>query len=296
MKVALLGPVVKNKITVDRTTTVRIGGIPYYEGVALKNLGADVVVYATYDSNDDAWVRKNFEQVEVVRIPAERTIEFERFYSSANPDACISVVARYARNRIDAAPELMRQLNSFDFVCFGPLFYDNISPLLFTAIHRGKIVLGSFGMFAYPKGESIAWKNPEYLIRVAPHLSHLFLDDREITFVAQKKSIDEAVRFMQTKTDAVIVVTLGSEGSMVFAGREKYQIPAFPPANIGDPTGAGDTYAAAFIRATNLYASPVSHGTFAAMAATMKIESRGAFSGSVRDVLARLAASGIMLK
>lgn len=116
-------------------------------------------------------------------------------------------------------------------------------------------------------------------------------------FVAQKKSLDEVVRFMQTKTDAVIVVTLGSKGSAVFAGREKHQIPAFPPANVGDPTGAGDTYAAAFIRATHLYlySSLVSQGTFAAMAATMKIERSGAFAGNLKDVLSRLAASGVML-
>ncbi len=296
MRVALVGPIVKDKITVDLVTTAKIGGIPYYEAIALKNLGADVTVYGSYGAKDDAWVRNNFGQIEVVHIPAEKTIEFERFYSSANPDVCVSVVARYVRNRIDASAEVIRQLNSFDYVMFGPLFHDNISPFLFAAIHKAKTVLGNFGMFAYVQGESLIWKNPENLIHVAPHLSYLFLDDREITFAAQKKSVDEAVRFMQTKTDAVIVVTLGSKGARVFAGAEKYEIPAFPPARIGDPTGTGDTYAAAFIRAVNVYASPVAQGTFAAMVATMKIEERGAFTGNLKEVLARLAGSGILLK
>ena len=65
MRIALLGPVVKDKITVDRATTVQVGGIPYYAGVALKNLGADVTVFATYYSEDDAWVRKNFKYIEL---------------------------------------------------------------------------------------------------------------------------------------------------------------------------------------------------------------------------------------
>ncbi|MEK7507614.1 MAG: PfkB family carbohydrate kinase [Patescibacteria group bacterium] len=296
MRIALLGPVVKDKITVDRATTVQVGGIPYYAGVALKNLGADVTVFATYYSEDDAWVRKNFKYIEVVHIPAEQTIEFERVYSSENPDVCVSVVARYAKNRIEFSPELVRSLNSFNYVIFGPMFYNNISPHLFTAIHKGKIVLGNFGMFSYPKGESLVWKNPENLIHVAPHLSYLFLNDKEIMFVAQKKSIDEAARFMQTKTDAAIIVTLGSKGSVVFMNGGRYVISAFSPEKIIDPTGMGDTYLAAFIRATNLYSSSVSQGTFAAMAATMKLERRGAFNGNIENVLTRLAGSGILLK
>lgn len=296
MKVAILGPIVKDKITVDRVTTVQIGGIPYYEGVALKNLGADVVVYATYDPKDDSWVRRSFKDVEIINIPADKTMEFERFYLSENPDVCISVEARYAPNRINPTPELVKKLSTFDYVIFGPMFYDNISPLLFASMQKEKVILGNSGMFAYPKGEALVWKNPENLLHIAPRLSYLFLDDREIMFVAGKKSFDEAVRFMQTKTDAVIVVTLGSNGSAVFAGGEKYSIPAFLPEKIGDPTGAGDTYAAAFIRAMNLYKTPVSRGTFAAMAATMKLERRGAFPGNLKDVLARLARAGIMLK
>ncbi len=296
MKVALLGPIVKDKITVDRATTVHIGGIPYYEGVALKNLGAEVAVFTTYDPKDDAWVRKNFKNIDVTNIPAEKTIEFERFYSSVNPDVCMSVEARYAHNRINPLPELIGRLNSFDYVIFGPLFYDNISALLFASVQKEKIILGNFGMFTYPKGDTLVWKNPENLLHIAPYLSYLFLDDREMRFATHKKSVDEAVRFMQTKTDAVIIVTLGSKGSVVFSHGEKYSIPAFQPERIGDPTGVGDTYAAAFIRATNLYKTPVSQGTFAAMVSTMKLESRGAFAGNLTDVLARLAKAGVLLR
>ncbi len=296
MKVALVGPIVKDKITVDRVTSVQVGGIPYYEGVALKNLGTDVTVFGTYAFSDDTWVRKNFKNIEVVHIPAERTIEFERVYSSMNPDACISVEARYAKNRIDPMAELIGRLNSFDYVIFGPLFYDNISPLVFASVPKEKSVLGNFGMFNYPQAEGSEWRNPENLVHVMPHLSYVFLDDREVRFAAKKKTVNEAVHFLQSKTDAVIIVTFGSKGSTIFSGGKRYSVPAFTPEKISDPTGAGDTYAAAFIRAINVYNDPVSVGSFAAMVATMKIERYGAFAGNMQDVLARLAAAGVLLK
>jgi len=295
MKVALLGPLVKDKITVDRATSVRIGGIPYYQAIALKSLGSDASVFATYAPEDDAWIRRHFKNIEVAHIPAERTIEFERMYSSANPDACVSVETRYAKNNIGPSPELINRLNSFDYVIFGPLFHDNISPALFASVKKEKNILGNFGMFTYPASGGLVWKNPENLLHIAPYLSYIFLDDREIMFVAQKKSIDEAVKFLQTKTNATIVVTRGSRGSIVFSDGGRFVAPAFPPKKICDSTGAGDTYAAAFVRALKLYKNSASQGTFAAMAATMKLERRGAFGGEVRDVLSRLAERGIVL-
>lgn len=63
---------------------------------------------------------------------------------------------------------------------------------------------------------------------------------------------------------------------------------AFPPAKLEDPTGAGDSYMAGFVRAIELYTDPVNRGEFAAMTATLAIEQQCPFIGSVEAVCRRL--------
>ena len=55
MKVAILGPICKETITVDSTAKTYMGGIPYYAGNTLHNLGVDVTAFVTCGKKDCAW-------------------------------------------------------------------------------------------------------------------------------------------------------------------------------------------------------------------------------------------------
>jgi adenosine kinase len=46
----------------------------------------------------------------------------------------------------------------------------------------------------------------------------------------------------------ILVVTQGERGSHIYSDGERIDVPAFPPENIKDPTGAGDSYRAGLIR------------------------------------------------
>ncbi len=39
-----------------------------------------------------------------------------------------------------------------------------------------------------------------------------------------------------------VIITLGSEGSLVYVDDTFYEIPAYPPHEVVDATGCGDTY------------------------------------------------------
>lgn len=54
---------------------------------------------------------------------------------------------------------------------------------------------------------------------------------------------------LRSKTDAMIVSTLGYAGSAVSVGDDSYLIEAFQPAQVEDTTGAGDTFTAALAAA-----------------------------------------------
>jgi sugar/nucleoside kinase (ribokinase family) len=55
-----------------------------------------------------------------------------------------------------------------------------------------------------------------------------------------------------------------------------------------DPTGAGDSYLAGFIKALSLFDDPKKQGDFAAMTATISLETHGHLKGSTEEVLTRL--------
>jgi sugar/nucleoside kinase (ribokinase family) len=74
----------------------------------------------------------------------------------------------------------------------------------------------------------------------------LFANEAEITALFQA-DFDAAVRAVGGRT-ALAAITRGASGSVVVAGGEVIAVPAAPVARVVDTTGAGDLYAAGFLR------------------------------------------------
>lgn len=289
MKIAVLGPIAKDYIEVDDQVITQIGGIPYYVGVALQSLGVEKIVpYVTCCSNDNNWVKENFFGLDVICLPAEKTLESQIKYSSSNPDVREHVIKCY-NNTIKATLELLAELEEYDYIIFGPLFHDNISLELFEKLKHKNLVLGNFGLFTHGENDQFVRKNPENLIKVLSYLKYLFLDRSEAEYVSGKEGINEAANYLQFHGLVNMIITEGSKGSHLFIGKDYYQIPAFPPQRLVDTTGAGDTYLAAFIKSLELFDDPQKQGRFAAMIATMSLETKGAFRGNIKDVMNKLS-------
>lgn len=82
-----------------------------------------------------------------------------------------------------------------------------------------------------------------------------------------------------------VLLTLGSSGSLIYADSKFYRIPAYPPKEVVDATGCGDTYVMGYLYMRNKGASYEEAGCFAAALSTLKIEKSGPFSGSEEEVL-----------
>lgn len=295
MKIAIFGPICKDSITIDDVTKEQIGGIPYYTGIAMHNLGVDVTAYITYNSSDDIWVRKNFKDISIHHIEAVGTLHFSRLYSSQNPDNCLSVKIEYFPNPIILTDDISQELKKVDYIILSPLLYDNLSPDFFKKIKElvaKPVVYGNFGMFTYAINNEFVQKNPEQFMAAAPYIDYLFLDEKEIQFATSTNSIINAVSVLTTLGVKEIIVTNGSKGSTIYINDDVYKIPAYPPNDLIDPTGAGDTYLAGYMTAVSLFKDPVSRGKFAAMTATLSLEKRGAFSRNKETVLTRLKENG----
>ncbi|MDY6874980.1 MAG: carbohydrate kinase family protein [Chloroflexota bacterium] len=71
------------------------------------------------------------------------------------------------------------------------------------------------------------------------------------------------------------VITLGAEGSRIWAERAVYNIPAVPPEHTDDPTGVGDAFRAGFIKGLSANLPWEITGRMGSLAATYVIEQPG---------------------
>jgi hypothetical protein len=288
MKVAVLGPIAKDYITIDNKKYLHIGGPVYFICMALKNLGVEEVdAYASYGKEDEAWVKNHFEGIKIHDFFTEKTLYGNLEYESANPDIRKHNLFDF-NNSIEPTEKLLTELEKFDCIIFGPLLAHHIPFEFYEKLKHRNIVYGNFGAFAYLEGGKKAYKNPENLVKILPYLNYVFLDNNEAIFVSGKNTIEEAGKFFIERGLENAVITEGSKGSHLFIGDKYFKIPAFQPKKVIDPTGAGDTYLAAYIRATELFNEPKQRGRFAAIVASMSLENKGAFKGNLEGVMEKL--------
>lgn len=69
----------------------------------------------------------------------------------------------------------------------------------------------------------------------------------EIVAATDLPDLDSAINGLHDCGVRIVIVTLGSEGSVVSTGEERYDVPAIKPAKLVDPTGAGDAFVGGFL-------------------------------------------------
>lgn len=79
-----------------------------------------------------------------------------------------------------------------------------------------------------------------------------YLPNIDIGFFGLSKTRDGKVigmiKHLARKMNKILVVTLGVDGSIAFVGNKSYIQPAFPVEKVVDTTGAGDAFAAVFLK------------------------------------------------
>jgi len=82
-----------------------------------------------------------------------------------------------------------------------------------------------------------------------------------------------------------IVITNGSQGSLIYSDGVFYTIPAYSPKIIVDATGCGDTYMAGYLYKRVNGVDIQESGEFAAAMSGLKTAATGAFKGTETDVI-----------
>ena len=138
--------------------------------------------------------------------------------------------------------EDLRGLERAEWVHVGALARSDFPAATLAALARGrrKVALDGQGL-ARPGRPGPLVLDAEYDPEVLRHVSVLKLAEEEaLTLVGEPT--EDALRSLAV---AEVVVTLGSRGSLVLADERLEAVPARPVD--GDPTGAGDSFLAAYL-------------------------------------------------
>lgn len=156
-------------------------------------------------------------------------------------------------HQLNEARTLDTQLNVFE--TFEPrlseahraapfVFLGNIAPVLQASVldqvHRPKLVAADT-MNLWIRA------NPAELRQILSRVDLLFLNDAEARELAGEQNIVKAARAIMAMGPRLLAIKRGEYGSMLFDREQVFSAPAFPLADVFDPTGAGDTFAGGFL-------------------------------------------------
>jgi sugar/nucleoside kinase (ribokinase family) len=87
----------------------------------------------------------------------------------------------------------------------------------------------------------------ESLKKVIGTVDCLILNDEELEQLTGKPTLQQAAREVLSWGPRAVVAKLGKYGAALFTGDDFFALPAYPLAEVIDPTGAGDTFAGGFV-------------------------------------------------
>jgi adenosine kinase len=127
--------------------------------------------------------------------------------------------------------------------------------------------------FMFDPGQGLPMFSAEELAEMVRLADYVAVNDYEGKMLEEKtgRPVASLAREVQA-----LVVTLGAQGSRIFAGDMQHEIPAAPAERVLDPTGCGDAYRAGLLYGIAAGWDWPRTGRLAAVLGAIKIASRGA--------------------
>ena len=126
--------------------------------------------------------------------------------------------------------------------------------------------------FMFDPGQGLPMFNGEELMHFINMATYLAVNDYEAQVLQDKTGL--TLDQIAVKVDALIV-TLGAEGSHIYADGQRHVIPSVKPTAVVDPTGCGDAYRAGLLYGIVRKWDWPTCGRLAATMGAIKIASRG---------------------
>ena len=281
--ICCIGHITKDKIVTPNRTVYMAGGTSFYFSYAINQLPKDVTfsLVTAMDPTEKEPVEHMLKAgIDVSMNASRNTVFFENIYGENQNERKQRVLAK-------ADPFTIQQLEHVDAKVFhlGSLLADDFPTEVVEYLSsKGRVSIDVQGYLREVRDEKvypIDWKEK---LKVLKHTYYLKVNETEMETITGLKDAHEAAKLIHAWGVTEVIITLGSEGSLVYVDDKFYEIPAYPPHEVVDATGCGDTYSAGYLYKRLQGATPTEAGKFAAAMCTIKLEHNGPFNRSIDDV------------
>lgn len=282
--ITVIGPVTEDTIIKENFTYKSTGGAVYYQSNVLNRLKIDVKAIITISKDDNNLLNAFPDNTKIIPIFVDKIIKFQNIYPNCDPNHRIQK-AYIPHNPIEIKNISSLNLKDSDAILLGPLCpYDiPLETIEYLSKLEIPIYLGVQGYLRHLKEGKIVLKPWDDLQRFLKFIKILFMDENEAkTIMGKELQLKQIAKLLASFGPEEVIITQGNQGSIIYSKKldESYEIPAFSPKRTEDPTGLGDTYMAAYAAKKLEIEDPKKCGIFAAAAASIKIENKGAFRGN----------------
>ena len=282
-KLCCIGFISSDKVVTPQKTVCMPGGTSFYVSHAINNF--DDIDYAliTAVGESERHVPEGMKAqgMNVTILPSRHTVVFENIYGK-NPDE------RKQRVLAKADPFTLEQLKEAEGEIFhlGTLLMDDFSPdILKYLSYKGKVSIDAQGYLREVCNTNVYATDWLDKLEALRYVHFLKADKHEAEILTGHKDASSAAIQLYEWGVKEVLLTFGSMGSLIYDGDRFYSIPAYPPRQIVDTTGCGDTYVAGYLY-KRVQDAPVEEAAcFAAALATLKIENYGPVKACMNDVM-----------
>ena len=280
--ICCIGHITLDKIITPKQTIYMPGGTSYYFSHGISHLNdwknyklVTSLAPSEYSSVDELTGKG----LNVEIIPSKKTVYFENSYGINQNNRTQRVLAK-------ADPFTVEKIQHIEAKIFhlGSLLSDDFSlDVIKYLSKKGTLSVDAQGYLREVRGENvypIDWCEKKEALK---YVHILKVNEHEAKVLTGLDDYQAAARQLAEWGVKEVLLTLGSEGSIIYAENSFYYIPAYPPKEVVDATGCGDTYMLGYLYMRNKGASYEEAGCFAAALSTVKLEKSGPFSGTEED-------------
>lgn len=258
------------------------GGTSYYFSHGISHLNDwknNILVTSLAPSEYSSVDELTGKGLNVEIIPSKKTVYFENSYGINQNNRTQRVLAK-------ADPFTVEKIQHIEAKIFhlGSLLSDDFSlDVIKYLSKKGILSVDAQGYLREVRGENvypIDWCEKKEALK---YVHILKVNEHEAKVLTGLDDYQAAARQLAEWGVKEVLLTLGSEGSIIYAENSFYYIPAYPPKEVVDATGCGDTYMLGYLYMRNKGVSYEEAGCFAAALSTVKLEKSGPFSGTEED-------------
>lgn len=277
-----IGHITLDKIVTPQQTVFMPGGTAYYFAHGISNLDTTDFQLITSLAVSEMKAVEDIQKkgIDVKVIPSTHSVYFENIYEENQDNRKQRVLAKADPFTIEGLQDIKAQI-----IHLGSLLADDFSLDVIQYLStKGILSVDAQGYLREVRGEqvyAIDWTEKREALK---YIHILKANEQETEVLTGCKDPRKAAMILAEWGVKEVLLTLGSMGSVIYADGHFYEIPAYPPKEVVDATGCGDTYMAGYLYMRNKGASYIEAGRFAAAMCTLKLEASGPFSGTEKDI------------